>query len=109
MAELKEFKSNINIRGIHSDYIIKKVFSFLNEKPKLNMIIYNKELQNILLIDIEDYKIISGKYVIGEKNGKGREYILNTNRLIFEGEYLNRKKNGEGKEYFYDGKLRFEG
>ena len=56
------------------------------------MVIYNKELQKKLLFNLEDYKRISGKNKIGDKNGKGKEYILNTNILIFEGEYLNGKK-----------------
>ena len=63
------------------------------------MIIYNKEIQRKCLIDIEDYKKISGKYKKGEKNGNGREYIINTNILIFEGDYINGRKNGKGKEY----------
>ena len=66
----------------------------------LNMIIYNKKLKKMLLVDIEDYKKISGKYKIGKKNGKGKEFILNINRLIFEGEYLNGKRNGKGKECY---------
>ena len=60
-------------------------------------------------VDIEDYKKASGRYKIVEKNGKGREYILNSNKLIFEGEYLNWKRNGKGKEYYNNGKLEFEG
>ena len=75
----------------------------------MNLILYNKELQKKIGVDIEDYKKASGRYKIVEKNGKGREYKLNTNKLIFEGEYLNWKRNGKGKEYDFDGKLRFEG
>ena len=52
---------------------------------------------------LNDYKKTSGKYKVGEKNGKGREYEINTNALIFEGEYLNGKRNGKGKEYYYNG------
>jgi len=48
-------------------------------------------------VDIKDYKKISGKYRIGEKNGKGKEYLIESNKLIFEGEYLNGEKNGKGK------------
>jgi len=51
-------------------------------------------LQKICLVDILYYKKISGKYKIGEKNGKGKEFIIDTNRLIFEGEYINGKRNG---------------
>ena len=71
------------------------------------MIIYNKQLQKILGVDIN--KKISGKYKIVEKNGKGREYTLNGDKLIFEGEYLNGKRNGKRKEYYYGGELEFEG
>ena len=108
MAELKGIKSNIELRDIKSSYIIKELFSFLNKKRQLNMVIYNKELQKMLLFNLEEYKRISGKNKMGNKNGKGKEYILNTNILIFEGEYLNGKKNGKGKEY-YDDELIFEG
>ena len=107
MDKLKEIKSNIN--SIKSTYILKEVFSFLYEKQKLNVIIYNKKLQKKLDVDIEEYKKISGKYKVGEKNGKGKEYELNTNKLIFEGEYINGKRNGKGKEYYYNGNLKFEG
>ena len=40
MAEFKELK--YQMRDIKSSYIIKKIFLFLNEKQKLNIIIYNK-------------------------------------------------------------------
>ena len=68
MAECDNVKYMINSRYIKSSYIIKSVLSFLNEKSKLNMIIYNKDLQKICLVDIEDYKNISLKYRIGERN-----------------------------------------
>ena len=110
MVELENIQSIINNRYIKSSYIIKTVFSFLSEKQKLNMIIYNKELQKICLVDIKDYQKISGKYKIDGRNGKGKKYIINTDRLIFEGEYLNGKRNGIGKEYhYYIDELLFEG
>ena len=108
-TELKQNQISI-LAHIKSSYIIKEVFSFLNEELKLNIIINNKHLQNKLGINIEDYKKVSGRYIIGEKNGIGKEYKLGTNKLIFEGEYLNWKKNGIGKEYDEDnGALIFEG
>ena len=42
MAECENVKSKIN--QIKSSYILKTISSFINEKQKLNMIIYNKEL-----------------------------------------------------------------
>ena len=98
-----------SINSIESSYILEEIFSFLHERKKLDLIIYNKQFQNILHVDIEDFKKLSGKYKIGEKNGKGKEYIIDTKDLIFEGEYLNGKKNGKGKEYYNNGKLLFEG
>ena len=103
-------KINFNIFNISDELLFKDgIFSFLNEKQKLNMIIDNKKLQKLLRVDIEDYKRISGKCKIGKKNGKGAEYILNRKNLKFEGEYLNGKRNGKGKEYYDNGKLKFEG
>ena len=71
----------------------------MDKERKINLIIYNKQLQKNLGIGIEDIKKLSRRYKIEGKNGKGKEYILNTNYLIFEGEYSNKKKNGKGKEY----------
>ena len=109
MDEFKDNKYKINIRDIKSTFIIKIIFSFLYRKPALNMIKYNKEIQKMFLIDIINYKKASGKYKIGEKNGKGKEYIINTNILIFEGEYINGKRNGKGKDYYNNDQLEFEG
>jgi len=91
MAEFKE-KQIINLNYIKSSYIIKEVFSFINQKRKLNIIIHNKYLQNIIGVDIEYYKKINGKYIIIDKNWIEKEYELNTNNLLFEGEYLNWKR-----------------
>ena len=63
---------------------------------------------NILNININDYQNMNGKYKIGGKNVKGKEYILRTMRLILEGEYVNGKRNGKGKEYV-NNILKFEG
>ena len=80
----------------------------MDEKRKLNIIIYNKKYQNQLKVNIEYYKKKSGRYIKGNKNGISKEYILGTNILVFEGKYLNGKRNGKGKE-FYNDKIKFEG
>ena len=53
MDEFGDIKYKINIRDIKSTYIKQRIFSFLNEKQILNMIIYNKELQKIYSVDIK--------------------------------------------------------
>ena len=97
MDKFESNKYKTNLRDIKSEFIIKRLFSFLNQNQKLKMIAYNKELQKIFLLDINDYKKKSRIYKIGEKNGIGKEYIMNTNILIFEGVYLKGKRNGKGK------------
>jgi len=96
--KLEIYNKSINIRDINSSFIIKNIFSFLSEEQILNIVLYNKLLQNLLLVDIENNKKISGKYKIGGKNGEGKEYLIESNNLIFEGEYLNGKRNGKEKE-----------
>jgi len=98
------------MQDIKSRYILQKIFSFLDKKEKLKIVIYNKNLQNKIEVNIDNYKKASGKYRKGKRNGKGKEYRIYSNKLLFEGEYLNGKRNGKGKEYFdYSGKLKFEG
>ena len=109
MDNYKKKKSIINIeKSIKSLYVFKYIFSFLNENQKLNILIYNKELQKELDINSQIYKRISKRYRVGERNGKGKEYDYD-DKLKFEGEYLNGKRNGKGKEYDYDNKVIFEG
>ena len=67
-------------KSVKSLYILKHIFSFITKKSKFKLIIYNKEFQNRFKIDIEDHKKESGKYKIAEKNGKGIEYDIYTNK-----------------------------
>ena len=85
--------------SIKSSFILKKIFSFIYEKRKLNIIAYNKNYQILLGINIENYKISSGKIKINGINGYGKEILLETMETTFKGEYLNRKRNGKGKEH----------
>ena len=65
--EKNEPKKIKYLRDIKSAYIIKGIFSFINLKQKLNLITYNKELQKIIGVNIEDYKKASGRYKIVKK------------------------------------------
>ena len=71
-----------------SIYFIKKLFTFVDEKTKLDIIKYNKNMQNIMDINLINYKFYSRKYIVYEKNGNGKEYY-DDGKLRFEGEYLN--------------------
>ena len=97
------------IENIKSIYFIKILFSHMNEKNKLKLLKYNKNLQETMDFKLINYKFYSGRYIIYDTNGKGREYSGEDDKLIFEGEYLNGKKNGKGKEYYSNGELFYEG
>ena len=121
------------LKNIKSKYIMIKVISNLNYKIKLYIFKYNKRIQNIMNVNLSNYKFLSGRYIEyetnikgkeyngytdnviyeggiikGKRNGKGKEFH-ETGDIIFEGEYLNGKRNGKGKEYYYSGKVLFEG
>ena len=97
------------MENIKSDFFIEIIFKHTNEKTKLKLLKYNKYLQNLIGINIINYKVLSGKYIIFETNGKGKEYDGYENLLIYEGEYQKGERTGIGKEYDYNGTLRFEG
>ena len=77
------------LKNIKSSYFLKIIFSLLNEKQKLKLIKYNKKIQRSFNINLINYQLISGKYIIYESNRKGKEYNLYNNNLEYEGEYLN--------------------
>ena len=91
------------LKNIKSSYFINIIFSFVNEKQKLEVVKYNKNLQKNINISIINYKHFSGKYIIYESDGKVKKYNGYDDKLIFE-----ERLNGKGKEY-WDGELIFEG
>ena len=97
------------LKNVKSSYFSRIMFSFLEEWNKLKILKYNKYLQKEMNIILINYKFYSGRYIIYESNGKGKEYDAFGDDLRFEGEYLNGKRNGKGKEYNEYGKLKFEG
>ena len=52
----------------------------MNNKRILKLIKYNKKLQNKLDINLMNYKIYSGCYIIYENNGKGKEYYYHNEK-----------------------------
>ena len=79
-------------KNIQSLFILKKVLLFLDEARKLDLIKYNKSLQNKLNITLLNYKLFSGKYFKDEIYGIGKLYDLYYDKVIYEGEYLKGKK-----------------
>ena len=86
--------------NIKSRYILNIIFSSINDERKLLLVKYNNKIKDRLNIDLINYKFLSGKYFIGKRNGKGKEYNRYNDELIFEGNYIDGKRNGYGKEYY---------
>ncbi len=99
-----EFETNsfTQINNIKSIYLLKKVFSLVDEKIKLLLLNHNKKIQKKLKIDIERFKKLSQRYRIILENGICREFLINTNYLLFEGEFKDGKKHGRGYGYYYN-------
>ena len=107
--KLKDINPVNLIEKVKSKYITFEIFSYLERILKLKIIKFNKKCQNLFGINIENYKERKIKRIM-KKNGFGKEYTLDRNKLIFEGEFKNDKKNGKGKEYYEsNGKILFEG
>ncbi len=86
------------------------MFFHLNERQKLELIKYNRSLQNIFDISLINYKYFSGRYIEYQPDGNIKAFNSLNNKLVYEGGYLNGKKNGKGKEYDeWNGILEFEG
>ena len=98
------------LNTIKSIFCKKIFFSYIDEKVKLSIIKYNKSLQNTLVINIINYKLISEKHIVYITKNEGKEYSSYYNKLLYEGEYLNGKRHGKGKEYdeIYD-YIKYEG
>ena len=95
---------------IKCDYFKRLVFSILPSKVELKFIKYNKSLKDLLNLSLLDYINYSGRYIIMESNGKGKEYDSYFNYLIYEGGYINGERNGEGIEYHnMNGEIIFKG
>ena len=57
-------------------------------------------MQKIMDLNLINYRIFSGKYIIYErKEKKGKIYDAYNDKVIYEGELLKGEKNGKGKEY----------
>ena len=76
------------LENIKSTYIMKILFSYLNDSRKLKLIKYNKNFQRKININLEIYKLFSDRYIIYEEKGKGKEYDSYSDLLIYEGEFL---------------------
>ena len=98
------------LKNIKLLYIIKTIFSYIDEERKLKIIKYNKNFQNKINIRLLNYQCFKGNYIKYASTGIGKEYNGIRDTLIFKGRYLHGERSGDGIEYngFY-GELTFKG
>ena len=97
------------LENIKSHYFIKILFMPIYKKRQLKLVKYNKRLQNILNVNLDHYKLFSGKYTLYKGIGIWKEFNSSDDKLIYEGNFLNGQRNGKGKEYDKKGRIIFEG
>ena len=56
IKENESAKPNPNIENIKSRYILSKIYDIMSKKKKLEIVKYNKRIQNRLILSIKDYK-----------------------------------------------------
>ena len=87
------------MKKIKGTFFVQILFTYIKEKIKLNLIKYNKSFQDVIKVSLLDFKRLSGRNIIYEEKGKGKEYKGKNGILIYEGEYKNGRRNGKGIEY----------
>ena len=61
------------LKKIRSNFILKKIFDYVNTKRKLQTIVYNKKIQKKFGLNLIDFRRQSGRY-LEKENGKIIEY-----------------------------------
>ena len=95
--EITKHKPINKFKNLKGDYFFKKVINNIDKKKLLEIIKYNKKLQQILKIDINDYKEYSEKFssieieIIPYQNKKRRFISINK---IEEAKYYHIQFNG---------------
>ena len=72
---------------IKSYIILKKIFTYVDNKVKFNTIAYNKKLQRKLGLNLIDFRIFSSRYK-EEKDGKIKEYNSYNHQTVYLKGYI---------------------
>ena len=105
-GELKQILSKNELIKINNNYILKKVFRCLHTHLKLELIKYNKKIQERLNIDINSYKEYSEKYssieieIIPVENEYGQFININNDEEKYYHIYFNNNKTTEIKRTY---------
>ena len=106
-GEKSKKNQNKNIQNIKSKFFLEKMFYILSRKKLLNIIQYNKQTQNILEININDYKKYCELYspieieIIPAKDKYGKFINIYADKSFYH-IYFNDCKNEVKKNYLIE-------
>ena len=102
-------KPNPITENIKSRYILSKIYNHMTKKKKLEIVKYNKKIQNRMNLSVEDYKGYSGAFtlieieIIPTKGKYGKFININYNIKLHYHIYFNdNKKEIKNKYEIYE-------
>ena len=109
--ENESAKPNPITEKIKSDYFLQKLYDNMPKKKKLEIVKYNKKIQNRINLSVKDYKEYSETYssieieIIPAKGEYGKFININENDKLFYHIYFNDNKEEIKNKYKIDEKV----
>ena len=103
--ESENAKPNPPIENIKSRYILSKIYNDMAKKKKLEIVKYNKRIQNRINLSVKDYKEYSETFtpieieVIPSKGKYGKFIIVDENDKLYYHIYFNDNKEEINNKY----------
>ena len=104
--ESENDKPNPILERLKSDYFLQKLYDIMPKKKKLEIVKYNKKVQNRLNLGAKDYKEYSETFtpieieIIPKKGEYGRFINIDENDKLYYHIYFNDNKEEIKNEYF---------
>ena len=104
--ENESAKPNPITEKIKSDYFLQKLYDIMPQKKKLEIVKYNKNVQNRLNLGVKDYKEYSETFtpieieIIPRKKKYGKFININENDKLYYHIYFNDNKEEIKRNYF---------
>ena len=90
------------IESLKSDYFLQKLYDNMTKRKKLEIVKYNKKIQNRLNLDVKDYKAYCEIEIeiIPTKDEYGKFININENDKLFYHIYINDNKEEKKNKYY---------
>ena len=108
IKENESAKPNPITENIKSDYFLQKLYDNMTKKKKLEIVKYNKKVQNRLNLGVKDYKEYTETFtpieieIIPAGGGCGKFININENDKLYYHIYFNDNKKEIKNKYYID-------